>query len=464
VRITNLIRGVCVAAVLVAATPAAAQVQLNPVASNLSSPVFVGNAGDGSHRLFIVEQGGIIKVLQPGGSTPPTVFLNITARVLSGGERGLLGLAFHPLYSSNRRFFVFYTQQTDGALVIAEYLTSPTDPNVAGTTERRILQIPHPGFSNHNGGMLAFGPDGYLYIGVGDGGGSYDPNNNAQNINSLLGKILRIDIDRTQGTNQYASPGDNPFVGIDGRDEIYAYGMRNPWRFSFDRTSGQQWVGDVGQGAREEVDTPIVNGGNYGWPVREGTLCTPQYPGCTSQGFEEPLFEYAHSGGRCSLTGGYMYGGSQSTFQTDTYIFGDFCSGEIITWYGSQQTLLLETALAISSFGEDEQGELYVVNLNGSVSRIAGTAPPPPPCTYSISPTRASFGPGGGNGSVTVTTGGACEWTAASNASWITVTGGSAGSGSGTVDYTVEVYTGKPKRRTGTITVAGQTLTVTQTK
>jgi glucose/arabinose dehydrogenase len=374
-RIVPFLRGVCATALIFVAAPAIAQIQLVPVVSGLSSPLFVGHAGDGSGRLFIVEQGGVIKVLQPGSSTP-TVFLNITSRVLSGGERGLLGLAFHPLYASNRRFFVFYTQQTDGELVIAEYLASATNPNVAGTTERRILQIPHPR-GNHNGGMLAFGEDGYLYIGVGDGGGAYDPDANAQNLNSLLGKLLRIDVDQTSGGNEYASPSDNPFVFIEGRDEIYSYGLRNPWRFSFDRQTGEPWVGDVGQGAREEVDTPMVSGGNYGWPILEGTICTPQHPGCSSAGTQLPLFEYTHSGGRCSLTGGYVYRGSSGTMPSGRYVYGDYCTGEIFSWNGSQQALLLNTAALISSFGEDEQGELYVVDLNGSVSRIVTSTSAP---------------------------------------------------------------------------------------
>ena len=383
-RIIPFLRGLCATALIFVAAPATAQIQLIPVVSGLSSPLFVGHAGDGSGRLFIVEQEGIIKVLQSGSSTP-TVFLNITSRVLEGGERGLLGLAFHPLYASNRRFFVFYTQQTDGALVIAEYLASSTNPDVAGTAERRILQIPDH-LANHNGGMLAFGNDGYLYIGVGDGGGSYDPDANAQNLNSLMGKLLRIDVDRTDGGNQYASPSDNPFVGIDGRDEIYSYGLRNPWRFSFDRLTGEPWVGDVGQGAREEVDTPMVSGGNYGWPILEGTVCTPQHPGCSSAGTQLPRFEYTHSGGRCSLTGGYVYRGSSGTMPSGGYVYGDYCTGEIFSWDGSQQTLLLDTSALISSFGEDEQGELYVVDLNGSVSRVATSISDP----HITSPTPGS--------------------------------------------------------------------------
>ena len=430
-----------------------AQIQLSPVATNLSSPVFVGHAGDGSGRLFILEQAGIIKVLQPGGAL--TIFLDIRSSVLSGGERGLLGLAFHPLYSTNGRFFVFYTQNPDGALVVAEYLASPPASNVAGTTERRILVIPHPGAANHNGGMLAFGGDGYLYIGVGDAGSANDPPNNAQNLNTLLGKILRIDINAGV---PYASPANNPFAGpTAGLDEIYAYGMRNPWRFSFDRQEDQLWVGDVGQGAREEVDTPIISGGNYGWRVWEGTLCR-ETALCGSANFIPPVFDYDHSGGRCSLTGGYVYRGSQGTVAPGTYLYGDYCSGEIFAWNGSSQSVLLGSGMNISSFGEDEQGELYVVDLGGTVSRLESSGS----CGVSISPTSLSFQRQGGDGTVAVTAGAGCGWTAESNASWITVN--ASGSGNGTVTFTVAVYTGKPKRRNGTITIGGETFTVTQSK
>lgn len=457
-HIERFLRGVVAIAVAFLPVPAIAQIQLSPVLSGLSSPVFVGNAGDGSNRLFIVEQAGIVKVLQSGASTP-TVFLDIRTRVLSGGERGLLGLAFHPLYSTNGRFFVFYTQSDDGALVVAEYLASPPTSNTASTAERRILVIPHPGAANHNGGMLAFGGDGYLYIGVGDGGGANDPLNNAQNTNTLLGKILRIDINATGVP--YAAPPDNPFVGGPGLDEIYAYGMRNPWRFSFDPVTDEQWVGDVGQGAREEVDTPIVSGGNYGWRVFEGTLCTPNDPGlCGNPGYILPLFDYEHTGGRCSLTGGYVYRGSAGALPPGTYVYGDYCSGEVFGWDGAEHPPLLDTTLNISSFGEDEQGELYVVGLGGTVSRIVASAP----CTYTISPTRATFASAGGSGTVTVSASPGCGWTTVSNASWLTVTGGSSGNGNGTVTYFVAPYTGKPRNRNGSITIAGQTFSVKQSK
>jgi glucose/arabinose dehydrogenase len=340
--------------------------------SGLANPTFLTHAGDGSERLFITEQAGVVRVRQPGRSTT-SVFLDLRARVLAGGERGLLGLAFHPLYSSNGRLFIYYTRAGDGAIVVAEYHVS-ADPNVADPAEKVLLTIPHPNFGNHNGGMLAFGPGGYLYIGVGDGGSANDPPNNAQNIDSLLGKILRVNVDQADvaaGT-PYSCPPSNPFVGKPGRDEILAFGLRNPWRFSFDRRTGQQWVADVGQGAREEVNAPILDGGNYGWRIYEGSVCTNNDASlCRPGSYIAPLFDYAHRDGRCSITGGYVYRGARGTFAGTTYVYGDFCSGEIFTWNGAEQRRILDTNLDIASFGEDEDGELYVVDLGGTVGLLA---------------------------------------------------------------------------------------------
>lgn len=363
-----------------AAPQAVTAIQLESVVTGLSSPIFVTNAHDGRNRLFIVEQGGIIKVLQPG-STAPTVFLDITTKVLSGGERGLLGLAFHPQYPTNRRFFVYYTRQTDGAIVVAEYQASSSNPDTALTTEIVLLTIPHPGQSNHNGGMIEFGPDGFLYIGTGDGGSANDPPNNGQNINALLGKILRINIDVPSGGNPYSSPSSNPFFGATaGADEIYAYGIRNPWRYSFDRGTGQLYLGDVGQGAREEIDI-VTLGGNFGWRIMEGSICNPSFNGgvCTPpSGHIPPISEYSHSGGRCSITGGYVYRGVRSSLPAGTYVFADFCTGEIFTRQNGLNTspVLLDTAMNITSFGQGENGEIYVVG-GGAVNRIANPSPPP---------------------------------------------------------------------------------------
>ncbi len=347
------------------------------ISSGLSAPVFMTSARDGTNRLFIVQQGGIIRVLQPG-STTPTTFLNITSRVLSGGERGLLGLAFHPQYASNRRFFVYYTRQTDGAIQIAEYQASVGDPNVADTTEKIIITIPHPSFSNHNGGTVAFGPDGYLYAGHGDGGSANDPSNNAQNINQLLGKIIRIDINNVPPTQvpQYNIPPDNPYAGATpGADEIYAIGMRNPYRFSFDRGGTQQlWAADVGQGLTEEVDI-ITLGGNYGWRAYEGTGCTNLNPAQCAGGANPiphipPIFQYGHTGGRCSITGGFVYRGTLGNLPLGSYLYADYCSGEIFLWNNNQQNILVDLAFRIVAFGEDEAGELYVIGENATIQRI----------------------------------------------------------------------------------------------
>ncbi len=369
----------------------AVSIALQPTLSGLSSPVFMTNAGDGTRRLFIVEQAGIIKVFQPVGNTTG-IFLDIRTRVLSGGEQGLLGLAFHPQYAANGRFFVYYTRRTDGAIQIAEYQRkSTTEPDVADMTEKIIITIPHPGQTNHNGGMIAFGSDGFLYAGTGDGGGGNDvagngkTDNNAQNINELLGKIIRLNIDvAASPTILYTSPSDNPFFDppggtpVNGRDEIYAFGVRNPYRWSFDRGGTRQlWAGDVGQSAYEEVDV-ITRGGNFGWRIMEGFHCNPAFNGgvCTPpSGYISPIFEYTHAGGRCSITGGYVYRGTRQIFPSGTYIYGDYCTGEILKWDGSAQTQLLDTARNISSFGEDEDGEIYVVGLGGTVDKIVPLGP-----------------------------------------------------------------------------------------
>jgi len=354
------------------------QIQLEPVVSGLSNPVFVTDAHDGTNRLFIVEQDGRLKVLQPGSDTAQ-VFLDLTSKVLFGGERGLLGLAFHPDFKNNRRFFVDYTRQPDGATIIAEYRVSQANPNVADATETILLMIPQP-FPNHNGGMVTFGPDGFLYIGMGDGGSSNDPGNRAQDINNLLGKILRIDVDHSNGAVPYSSPASNPFVGRAGLDEIFAFGLRNPWRFSFDRLTGDLYVADVGQNTWEEIDV-VTAGANYGWRIAEGNHCNQAIGGgvCSMAGFIPPIAEYGHTGGRCSITGGYVYRGSKGTFLSGTYLYADYCSGEIFTLAtGGGQSLLLDSGMNISSFGEDESGEIYVVGLGGTIQRFVNSNPPPP--------------------------------------------------------------------------------------
>ncbi len=355
----------------------AQSVVLQPYLSGLSSPLLLTNAKDGTNRIFVVQQRGIIKVVQPG-STTPTDFINLTSKVSpSGSERGLLGLTFHPQFASNSFFFVNYTRTSDGATVIARY--KATNNNTIGDLNSEVILLVIPqDFSNHNGGMVEFGPDGFLYIGMGDGGSGNDPNNRAQNINSLLGKMLRIDPTTSDiaPNPPYTNPPDNPFVGIAGADEIFAFGLRNPFRWSFDRGgTNKLWAGDVGQNAIEEIDV-VVKGGNYGWRVYEGNNCTNNDPGlCTPSNFLPPVLTFDHGNGRCSVTGGYVYRGFQGTFPQGTYIYGDYCSGEFWRWNGTSSTLLIDTTRNISSFGEDEAGEIYLVGLGGTVEKLVNLNP-----------------------------------------------------------------------------------------
>jgi glucose/arabinose dehydrogenase len=448
---------------LLSSTSAFAQIHLVPVATGLVNPVFVTGAGDGTGRLFIVEQAGTIRVMQTSGNTM-SLFLDIRPRVRSGGEQGLLGLAFHPSYASNRRFFVYYTRAADAAIVVAEYTASLANPQVADTGERVLLTIPHPSFSNHNGGMVAFGPDGYLYIGVGDGGSSNDPSNNAQNRDALLGKLLRIDVDRQSGPLPYAIPSSNPFAGaIDGRDEIFAYGFRNPWRFAFDRATNQLWIADVGQGDREEVNSPIQHGGNYGWRVYEGSECTNVDRAlCSPSNYIFPVFEYGHTGGRCSITGGYVYRGVRNSLTEGLYVYGDFCSGEIFGWNGTAQEVVLDTSLSISSFGEDETGEIYVVALNGTVSRIARAGTGGAGCGANLPPSPLVVGRGGGTARISVDVPAGCGWTAVSTVDWITFPSGATGSGPGTLAFTARPHRNWLLPRFGAIIVSGAAVAVVQ--
>jgi glucose/arabinose dehydrogenase len=346
-----------------------------------ASPLFVTNAHDGTNRLFVVEQGGRIRIIT-GTTALATPFLDIHTRVSCCGERGLLGLAFDPKYKTNRRFFVDYTDR-NGDTVIASYRAT-SNPNRASTTQTIILRIGQP-YSNHNGGTLAFGKDGYLYIGMGDGGSAGDPGNRAQNKNSLLGKMLRIDINHVTSTRKYTNPRTNPFVGRTGNDSVWAYGLRNPWKFSFDRVTGDLWIGDVGQNRYEEIDraTRASGGGrgrNYGWRVVEGNTCYNPPSGCSKTGKTHPLAVYDHSKG-CAVVGGYVYRGTAYPAMTGAYLFGDYCSGRIwalkANGASSSQTpvQLLSSGLMVSSFGEGENGTLYLTDLaGGGVYQIVGTA------------------------------------------------------------------------------------------
>jgi glucose/arabinose dehydrogenase len=445
-------------------------IALQSYLSGLSSPILLTNAKDGTDRVFVVEQGGVIKVVQPG-STTPTVFLDIQARVLDGGERGLLGLAFHPHYPTNGRFFVYYTRDSaiaanDGDIVISEFHVSAGNMNVADpNSEIPLLTIEHTALGNHNGGMLEFGPDGYLYAGTGDGGGGNDPDNNGQNINTLLGKMLRIDVDTPNGPIPYSSPPTNPFVGVAGADEIFAFGLRNPWRWSFDRGGSNQLIlADVGQGSWEEIDI-ITSGGNYGWDIMEGNHCANGGTCTPPAGHILPIAEYssASPSTRCSITGGYIYRGAKSAVPVGSYIYGDFCTGEILRLFpaaaGGAQIIELDTTIGITSFGEDEAGEVYVVG-SGVAQRIANPTPPPA-CTLTISSMSELFPEAGGVGSFTMTTASTCNWLAVSHATWVEVTSARSNTGTGTVNFNVKPNdTGMP--RTGRIFAGGRAFTVTQ--
>ncbi len=357
-------------------------------AEGLTQPVQVAHAGDGSGTLYVVEQVGRIQTIKNGtlGAAP---FLDISARALAGGERGLLGLAFPQGYATKGYFYVNYTRSPDGATVIARYRVTH-DPDVADPSSEEILLVIDQPFGNHNGGQIAFGPDGFLYIGMGDGGSGGDPQNNAQNPATLLGKMLRIDVEG--GVFPYAVPPGNPFVGSGGfRGEIWALGLRNPWRFSFDRGTGDLYIGDVGQGSFEEVDfQPATSAGgeNYGWNVLEGNSC---FGGgvCNAADFVPPVAVYDHSGGNCSITGGTVYRGNAYPGLQGIYLYGDFCTGQIfgLTRDGSawENALLLDAPFSISSFGEDEAGNLYATNYGGgSVHEIvAQNDPPSPPALVS---------------------------------------------------------------------------------
>jgi glucose/arabinose dehydrogenase len=365
----------CGTSAAVAATSIALRVE--PFLTGLAQPVFITSAKDGTGRLFIVHQRGRISVVEPG-STTPTTFLDISSKVSqTGSERGLLGLAFHPDFGDNGYFFVNYTRtnpDTTTTTVIARFKAAAGNASASSASERVVMTVAQP-FSNHNGGMIEFGPDGFLYIGLGDGGSANDPLANAQNINTLLGKMLRIvpDVSGDDANPAYTVPSDNPFVGVSGADEIFALGLRNPWRWSFDRGgTNQLWAGDVGQNAVEEVDV-ITLGGNYGWRVYEGTGCTNIDPSlCTSTNYAAPVFQYSRTSPRCAVTGGYAYRGKRRTLPDGAFVYADYCSGEIMMWYAGTQRVLIDTARLISSFGEDDRGELLVVGL-GSTTSATGT-------------------------------------------------------------------------------------------
>jgi glucose/arabinose dehydrogenase len=352
----------------------AGQLAVVLVTGGLSSPLGVTNAGDGSGRLFLVQRGGKVRVVK-GRTLQAGNFLDVGSRIVSGGEQGLLGLAFHPDFAANGYVYVYYTRASDGDIVLARLTANTARTFASLATEKIMLVIEHSAHDNHNGGSLAFGPDGYLYIGVGDGGGGDDPDGNGQNKDVQLGKILRIDVDGTgygYGGVGFGIPADNPFVGKAGNDSVWAWGMRNPWRLTFDRATGNLFIGDVGQNTYEEVDREpdsSTGGRNYGWDIMEGMHC--RFAGCTPPANDYlPVAEYNHSLG-CSITGGYVYRGTHRDMQ-GLYVFGDYCTGRIWTMPhdGSAITVRRDTSLLISSFGESEGGELFVTDLAGSLYRV----------------------------------------------------------------------------------------------
>jgi glucose/arabinose dehydrogenase len=354
---------------------------LERFATGLSEPIGLTNAGEGSELLYVNERGGRVRVVEPDGALREDPFVDLSRDVVAGGEQGLLGLAFHPDYARNRRLFVAYTAAADGANTVAELTASADGTRADPASLRVLLAVPDPA-GNHNGGQLAFGPDGYLYVALGDGGGANDQFGNGQDPRTLLGTILRLDVDPPRESGAaYAIPSDNPFAADgalagQGAPEIWAWGLRNPWRFSFDAEGGDLYIADVGQSAWEEINRQpgdSAGGENYGWSVMEGRHCF-RSDTCDRSPFVEPIAEYSHDQG-CSVTGGYVYRGAAQPALNGVYLFGDYCSGLIFTLQVDEGTItpkvVLESGLQISSFGVDEAGEVYLVSLgDGALYRV----------------------------------------------------------------------------------------------
>ena len=361
--------------------PGTAAIRLQEVASGLDFPLFLTAPPADNNRLFIVEKTGRIRIVR-NGSVLPVPFLDLSGKVSNGSEQGLLGLAFHPGYAANGRFVVNYTNSSGDTRITVFRVSA--NPDVAdAASEQIILAVDQP-YSNHNGGMVAFGPDGKLYIGMGDGGSGGDPQGNGQNRGVLLGKVLRLEV---SGSGLASVPGDNPFVGQAGvRPEIWSYGVRNPWRFSFDRFTHDLYIGDVGQNAREEIDastdvSQFGRGLNYGWNRMEGATCYDPPGSCDQNGLTRPVVDYPHSQG-CSVTGGYVYRGAAITALQGLYFYADYCEGWVRSFRLSGTRVSEETDWAalrpggqITSFGEDARGELYLMTSGGKVFRIVASAP-----------------------------------------------------------------------------------------
>jgi glucose/arabinose dehydrogenase len=347
--------------------------RLQPIVSGLSSPLYLTAPPNDLNRLFIVEQTGAIRIVKDG-TLLATPFLDISGQVLTGGEQGLLGLAFYPDYATTGRFVVHYTDLAGDTRLSVFQVSS--DPEIADAASEQIILTADQPYSNHNGGQVVFGPDNLLYLGLGDGGSANDPEGRGQNLSELLGSILRLDV---QAGTSYTVPPDNPFVGQAGaQPEIWSYGLRNPWRFSFDRATGDLYIADVGQDQLEEVDIAPASGGggrgvNYGWNLMEGSRCRAQ---CDQPGLTLPVFEYDHDQG-CSITGGYVYRGSALPDLQGLYFYGDFCRGWVRSFrYAAGAAIevtdwpTLRPGGAITSFGEDAAGELYVMGSSGGVYKV----------------------------------------------------------------------------------------------
>lgn len=353
-------------------------ITLEPFATVSGGPLAIAAPDDGSGRLFVAAQDGKVWVVAADGSVLGTPMLDIGSQISSGGERGLLGVATHPTFSSDPRVFVSYTN-TDGDSIVASATLDPNDPNrLDPASLTRLLFIDQP-YANHNGGGVLFGPDGRLYLSFGDGGSGGDPQGNGQNLQTLLGKILRVDVDGGPTNGPYVVPPDNPYANGGGKPEIWHWGLRNPWRLSFDRTTGDLWIGDVGQNAYEEVDVARqgTSNLNFGWNVLEGSHCYNQ-PTCPTDGLTLPVTDYGHDLG-CTVVGGYVYRGAAYPFLVGTYLFADYCTGTIFAVDSASSALTTPVVVgavaggAVSAFGEDASGELYVTRLSGEVSRLVAT-------------------------------------------------------------------------------------------
>jgi len=361
-------------------TPTTGDIQVERLFADLSFQEMTNlvQPDDTSGLIYVTEQGGVIYSFSANNPQQADVFLDITDRVNRGGnEEGLLGLVFDPNYQENGYFYVYYSASDPTRSVLSRFSLDLENTDVADPeSEVIIMEVEQP-YSNHNAGQLAFGPDGYLYVALGDGGGSGDPLGNGQNLGTLLGSILRIDVSGLSAPGDYEIPADNPFVGTEGaREEIWAYGLRNPWRFSFDSETGLLWAGDVGQNSWEEIDI-ITKGANYGWNIMEGSHCYSPSTGCNQSGLTLPVVEYDHSD-ECSVTGGYVYRGDQIASLQGYYIYGDYCSGNIwaLAYDGSVVTeniLLVDSGLRITSFGEDLAGNLYILDRQGGIYTLVET-------------------------------------------------------------------------------------------